>query len=319
MRKTIFFGLLIFLSMSVMSVWGWENKAANEMLLEAVKTGNMSLFDKAIEEGASVNYVDIERKSVFMHACESQNDLIVQKMLGMGVHYSYKNHLGQNALMLTVQKCRNNLILNMLLDTERVNINDFDINGKTVLMYAVENQSDFAVNTLLKKRVDTRPVDVLGEYDAFHWAVECKNENAVKAIMDKSNGINWSQTRQSNGNNAFMTACENESLSIVRYMLTGNNAFDLNTRVQNGQPILLWLIDKKKSNTIIKYIMEFCEGGYEEICGYKDDFDKDIYYYARKRENSTVLKKLDEMEEKEQKAQQEAAEKAAEREARRRK
>ena len=303
--KKLILGLLILLS-----IFGviWCGETQEEMLLRGVRTGDYPVVVEAIANGANVNYFDAYGKSVFMYACEKQDIPIMKKLLESGVNPSFKNDFGQNAIMYACKYVDNESMLKILSDSGVVNINDCDNGGKTALMYSIENKSTNALVYLLKRGVNVNAADNNGN-DALILAVKNKNELAVKKLMEKT--VNWSQTDE-NGNNAFMIACENGSLNMVRFMLTGNNAFDLNTKTSTGLPILFWLIDKRKSNRIIEYVMEYI-GGYGQIIGMEDDFGNDIYYYAELRNNITVLEKLDELEARYKEAKKKTEAKADER------
>lgn len=295
MRKKIFCGLLIFLSMSVMSVWGWENKAANEMLLDAVRNQNLEGLNEAINEGANINCMDANDKSALMLACENQWYQGIKRLVQEGASVSFKNSLGQNALMFAAKYIDNLTTLTLLVDSGIPNIDDTDAQKKTALMYAVENKGVNALDLLLRRGANTGKTD-LGGNDALIWAVKQKNKNAVKRLLEQG-FVNWSQADEE-GNTAFMVACENKSHDIVRMMVTGNSDFDFAYKTHTGLPILLWLIDKRQSITIINYVLEYFSGTYAELTAMTDDFGNDIYYYAEKRENYTVLDKLAVMKEK---------------------
>lgn len=302
--KKLILGLLILLSIFGV-IWC---ETVEEILLRGVRTGDLPVVVEAIANGANVNYCDAYGKTAFMYACENQDYPIMKKLLESNVNPAFKNGLGQNALMYACKYVDNETILKTLIDSGKVNINDTDNVGKTALMYSIENQSINALVYLLKSGVNMNVIDNL-QNDALILATKNKNELAVKKIMEKS--VNWSQCDE-NGNNAFMIACENGSLNIVRAMLTGNNAFDINSKTSTGLPILFWLIDKRKSSNIIKYVMEYA-GGYEGIIGMEDDFGNDIYYYAELRNNITVLEKLDELEARYKEAKKRTEAKTAER------
>lgn len=294
--KKLIIGLLVLISI-VGSVWGASN--ADKLLLQAVREMNLSLLEEAISGGANLDYMDTNDKTVLMYATESQWYPGVKALLENGANVAFKNKLGQNAIMFACKYLDSETFLKIYVDSGISNINDADFQGKTALMYAIENQSIIAVNLLLKRGANVSKVDAEGN-DAFIWAVKCNNENAVRRMMEKT--INWGQF-DNQGNNAFMAACEKGNLSMVRTMLTGNNAFDLNTKTQTGVPMLLWLIDKRKSQSIINYVMEYA-GGYDNVTGMTDDFGNDIYYYAELRNNDKVLDRLDKMEEDYKRAQE---------------
>ena len=284
--------------------------AANpdELLLQAVREQNSNMLKETMKQNANLNYMDSEDKTVLMYACERQWYEGVKLLLEGGANASFKNNYNQTALMFAVKNCDNDTILKMLVD-RNANINDYDEREKTVLMYAIENKSSVPLSYLLKNGANINKTDIDG-YDAFMWAVKNKNHDAAQRIFSSSSSINWNQCDM-NGSNAFMLACESGDLFLVRMMLTGNNAFDLEWKSRNnGQPILIWLIAKRKSNEIIKYIMEFCNPK-ESILYMVDDFGNDVEYYANMTNNDFVLDKLEGIERNMQNAKQKQEEKRA--------
>ena len=292
MRKTIFFGLLIFLSMSVMSVWGWENEAADKMLLEAIQNDKLSDVELAIENGANVNYVDGYGKTALMYACEKQSYPIVKKLIDTGlVNASFQNDFGQTALMFAAKYFDNEVVLKTLVDKAAANINGRDNSGKSVLMYAVENKSVVALDFLLKRGANTNAVDV-NQNDVMLWAVKQRNKDAVRRLINVTS-VSWDQV-DSDGKDAFMIACEMGATNIAEIIFSSNSAFDIGRTNESGLPLLLWLVDTRKSYRLIEGMLD--RYGYAKIIGLRDRAGNDIYYYADLRNDVTLLNKLDEME-----------------------
>lgn len=281
----------------------------DELLLQAVQKMNLDSLNNAIRQGANPNCMDTSDKSALMYACENQWYAGIKILLTTpGINVSQKNTAGQNAVMYAVKHCDNEVVLKQILGDGTVNKNDTDNVGNTVLMYAIENKSGTPVDLLLKDGADPSKVNRDG-YDALMWAAKNKNGYATKRILDSSSYINWSQCDIKNENNAFMIACENGSLDIVRTMITGNNAFDPCWKNSKGQPSLIWLIDTRKSANIIKYIMEYCSP--DIILSMEDDFGNDVEYYATIKENDFVLNELVKIERKLKNAKQKQKEKRA--------
>lgn len=283
----------------------------DELLLQAVREQNIDNLNNAIRQGANPNCTDTSDKSALMYACENQWYAGLKVLLTTpGINVSQKNMAGQNAIMYVVKHCNNEVILNQILADATVNKNDKDNFGNTVLMYAIENKSETPVDLLLKAGADITPINKDG-YDALMWAAKHKNGYATKRILDSSSYINWNQCDIKSSSNAFMIACENGSLDLVRMMITGNNGFDPCWKNSKGQPSLIWLIDTRKSPNIIKYVMEYCKP--DMILSMTDDFGNDVEYYANIKENDFVLGELRKIERRLEKARQTQEEKRAKR------
>lgn len=280
---------VLFLVLGLASLWA---KSKDEMLLDAVRQQNLEDLEYVLDTfyySANVNFTDANGKSALMYACEGQWYPGIKKLLNAGVNVSFKNDFGQNALMYASKYIDNQTIFSLLVNSGTANIDDTDNLGRSALFYAIENESPIALDVLLKNRANVNKTDLDGN-DALIWAVKCKNESAVEKIL-KSSRVNWSQL-DSSGNSAFMNACIDGSLNIVRTILMSNNSFDIYTKTQSGLPILLWLIDKKMSNNILRYVIEFIP--YTDLISQTDDFGNDVFYYAYKMNNQFVLDLLEE-------------------------
>lgn len=292
MRKKIFWGLLIFMSMSVMSVWGWENKAANEMLLDAVRNLNPEGLEEAIEKGANVNYLDSMDKTVLMYACENKWYLGVKRLLEAGANASFRNSSGQTAMMFAVKYC-NDIRFVTLLRSYGADINEKDNTSKTVLMYAVANQSEVIINHLLNEGVNIGATDMFRN-DAGMHAVKEQNLYALSTLRN-ANAVNWQRT-DTEGNDIFMLACLSGKINLVTKVLMIAGAENLNFEGMNdnGKPLLIRLIENNIQNPIIELVMDRHDP--ETILHLKDINNKDVRYWAKRKKNTFVLGKLDEIE-----------------------
>ncbi|MBO5288313.1 MAG: ankyrin repeat domain-containing protein [Spirochaetales bacterium] len=294
MRKTIFFGLLIFLSMSVMSVWGWEyeNESANEMLLKAVRQINLEDLEDAISKGAQVNYLDSMDKTVLMYACENNWYLGVKRLLEAGAIASFRNFSGQTAMMFAVKYC-NDIRFVTLLRSYGADINEKDNTSKTVLMYAVANQSEVIINHLLNEGVNIGATDMFRN-DAGMHAVKEQNLYALSTLRN-ANAVNWQRT-DTEGNDIFMLACLSGKINLVTKVLMIAGAVNLNFEGVNdsGKPLLIRLIENNIQNPIIGLVMDRHDP--ETILHLKDINNKDVRYWAKRKKNTFVLEKLDEIE-----------------------
>lgn len=294
MRKKIFCGLLIFLSMSVMSVWGWEyeNESANEMLLKAVRQTNLEDLEDAISKGAQVNYRDLMDKTVLMYACENKWYPGVKKLLEADATASLTNTSGQTAMMFAAKYC-NDIRFVTLLRSFGADINEKDNTSKTVLMYAVANQSDVILEYLLNEGVDINATDRYGN-DAGMHAVKAQNLYALSTLRN-ANAVNWQRT-DTEGNDIFMLACLSGKINLVTkvLMIAKEENLDFEGVNDSGKPLLIRLIENNIQNPIIGLVMDRHDP--ETILHLKDINNKDVRYWAKRKKNTFVLEKLDEIE-----------------------
>ncbi|GHV90967.1 hypothetical protein AGMMS50268_14700 [Spirochaetia bacterium] len=274
---------VVFVLLTLLTVQFSFADAAGELLVRAAREGNESLLRNVLGS-ANVNYLDNERTAL-MEACDKQNLPLVKLLLEEGkANPSFKNAYQQTALMFAAQSNINADIVNLLV-SRNANINDADSNGDTVLMYAARNQSPQVIDLLIRRGVNINRTNVNRE-DALIVATRSKNRDGVTRLITASGAINWSQT-DINGNTAFMIACNDENLELVRLFLTSSTGFDANLKT-NGVPPLLWLIDKQKSWNVIRYLIEQTDS-----LNARDDFGRDAYYYANLRGNKQATAALD--------------------------
>ncbi len=284
--KKLILGLLILLSIFGV-IWC---ETVDEMLLRGVRTGDISVVEKAIANGANVNFCDANDKTVLMYACEKNNYPMVKKLLESGANTSEKNTSGQTAIMIAAKET-NDIKFIKLLRSFGANINENDNQGKTVLMYASENQSDVIVNFLIREGVNLRSLDIFGNSAAM-WAAKNGNLYTLNAFLS-ANAVNWEQI-DSEGNDIFMLACLSGNTNMVKRLLVGNTDFTIEKINANGEPLLIRLIRKKASNAIIGLVMDQYDP--EQILYLKDFDNHDLRYWAKRTKNDYVTKKLDEIE-----------------------
>lgn len=285
--KKLILGLLILLS-----IFGviWCGETQEEMLLRGVRTSDISVVEKAIANGANLDFCDANDKTVLMYACEKINYPMVKKLLESGANVSAKNTSGQTAIMIAAKEV-NDIKFIKLLKEFGANLNVWDNQGKTVLMYASENQSDVIVNFLIKEGVDLNPKDMFGN-NAAMWAAKTGNIYTLNAYM-RANAINWDQCDE-DGNDVFMLACLSGNINLVKRLLVGNTDFSLEKNNSMGEPYLIRLIRKKASNAIIGLVMDQYDP--KQILYLQDVNNHDLRYWAKRTKNGYVTEKLDEIE-----------------------
>ena len=285
--KKLIIGLLILISI-VGSVWGASN--ADKLLLQAVREMNLSLLEEAISDGANLNYMDTNDKTVLMYATENQWYPGVKMLLENGANASFKNTAGQTSLMFAAKYCNNDTIV-ILLRKFGANIENSDNSRKTVLMYAAENQSDAIVDYLIREGVNLGAIDRYGN-NAAMWAAKVGNIFTMEKFMQAS-AVNWEQADM-DGNDVFTLACLSGNTNLVKRLLLGNTDFDIEGANATGDPLLIRLIKKKASNTVIELVIN--QHDPERIFDLKDINNHNVRYWAKRMKNTYVTKKLDEIE-----------------------
>ena len=287
---------IVFLLLTVSAVWAGDYD--DNLLLEAVREQSVEKLERAIRWSGNVNTkVGSADKTVLMFACEENWYEGVKLLLeggfsAKGANASYRNNFGQTALMFAAQKCKNQAIVNLLMQYN-ANLNDSDNAGKTVLMYAVDNSSDNIFKFFIDAiggSIDLKAVDKDGN-NAMMYAAQQGNLYAFK-LLAKQAGVNWNQTN-TDGKNVLEIAVESGKLDIVQDICSRRNAVDPTCKNNAGQPVLFWLIEKNKSENVIEWMMRAC--GYDALMEMTDINGRDINWYIQKYKNSYAQKVLDEI------------------------
>lgn len=293
MKKNIV-SFIVFLVLAVSAVWADDSD--DKLLLEAVREQDAEKLERAIRYGANLNTKDKSAdKTVLMIACE-ENWYEGVKMLLEGedspkkVNPSYRNNFGQTALMFAAQKGKSQAIVTLLMQYN-VNLNDSDNMGKTVLMYAVDNDSDNILKFLIDAvgaALDLQATDNKGN-TAMMYAAKKGNVYAFKILADQP-GVNWNYTNI-DGKNVLELAAESNRLDILQNIISRRNTIDPTCKNDAGQPVLFWLIERNKSENVVEWMMRAC--GYDALMDMTDANGRDINWYIKKYKNRRAQKILD--------------------------
>jgi ankyrin repeat protein len=256
---------------------------ASDALVIAAQRQNEAALRQELRRGANVNYLFNERTAL-MEASNGQWLDGVRILLEEGrANPSQTNASQQTALMFAAKTNDNTDIIRMLVD-RNANANARDNQRKTVLMYAAENQNDQIVNYLIRAGASTGATDIYNQ-DALIIAAKENNRYAVTQLL-QTPGINFSQA-DTDGYTAFMYACDKEAIDMVTLFV--QRGFDVSRQNNiNGLPPLLWLIQFKKSYTIIEYLVRNTDA-----MASRDRNGNDVFWYLdRWDRDNTRLRRL---------------------------
>lgn len=276
----------------------WADDSDDNLLLEAVREQDAEKLERAIGYGANLNTkVGSADKTILMFACEENWYEGVKMLLEGGsskkkVNPSYRNNFGQNALMFAVQKCKDQAIVNLLMQYN-VNLNSADNAGKTVLMYAADNSLDNIFKFFIDAvgaSIDLEAVDKDGN-NAMMYAAKIGNVYAFKLLANQP-GVNWNYTNLY-GKNVLEIAAEEEKLAILQDIFSRRNAPDPTCKNSAGQPVLFWLIEKNKSEQVVEWMMRTC--GYDALMEMTDINGRDINWYISRYKNRRAQRILNQL------------------------
>jgi len=269
--------------MCVFSAMAVYADPAGDMLVKAAQQMDEVALRQALGSWANVNYTFNERTAL-MEACSNQWIIGVRILVADGkANPSYRNMLGQTALMFAVATNRDTAIAKFLIE-RGANVNDKDNQNKTVLMYAVEqNQAPEVIAFLLDAGGANINATNSRREDALILAAKNRNWSAVDALL-RISGINISQA-DVDGKTAFIYACENEDTNMMAALV--RKGFDVVKQDANGIPPLLYLIQHKMSYTAIEYLVRNTNA-----LNSRDRNGRDAKWYADRFEGDTRLRRL---------------------------
>ena len=276
MKKLVLFTLFCVL------ITGVVFAGPDEDLIRAARALDVSLLREALRRDANVNYSTNEQTAL-MIACEKSWVIGVRILLEDGANTDFANAHGMTALMYAARFNNNLDIVNLLLNSY-ANVNARDNQNKTVLMYAAENQNDQMVDLLIRHGASLGATNTYNQ-DALIIAAINNNQTAVAQLL-RGTVVNYSQADY-NGKTAFIYACENENIQLVRMFL--QSGFDvLRANIVDGLPPLLWLIQWKKSYLIIEYLVRNTQA-----IASRDSNGRDAFWYLDQYDrNNNRLRQL---------------------------
>jgi len=118
----------------------------NLALIEAVKTGQISVVKTLITAGVDVNATDQTGNPALMVAAINGQNLVVQTLIDNGANVNAVNWFGNTALIFA---SGNNLAVQTLVDN-KADVNIINQNGQSALSYAYMGGYDQTVEILRK-------------------------------------------------------------------------------------------------------------------------------------------------------------------------
>jgi ankyrin repeat protein len=286
MKKILLLGF--FTIFAVLTVF-----ADNAALIDAVRNRNETKLAHELQYNwVSDKNAVIDGKTALMLAAEQGwrrgVDMILQKRADPNV----KGRNGENALLLSARTNEDIEVVELLINNGS-NVNAVDNMGNTVLMYAVENRVPVVLRFLLNQRTISFDQVNNENEDALMVAARVNNVDAVKTLLDQ-NISNFSRLSKNGRKTAFMYACDNNNIDMVREFLESGR-IDMYQDLpgqgsQQALPVMLWAINTNKSNAIIREIIDVCRT--ESLDDFVDRQGRNAWYYATLRKNVAVQRML---------------------------
>ena len=156
-----------------------ENEMENEMMMDAVRDGDIETLELLLEQGSDPNFID-HYGTVLGNAAQSGHTDIVRLLLDLGADPNLRDQFG-NTVLRDAALYGNIDIIRLLLD-RGVNPNIRTDNGYTALMGAVTICNTDIVRLLLDRGANPNIRTITG-YTALMLAINNGNTDIVTLLM----------------------------------------------------------------------------------------------------------------------------------------
>jgi ankyrin repeat protein len=175
-----------------------SRRAATERLLSSFgyEKERLSVEEvtRLIQEGADVNAVDLEGKTVLMKVVQNTSLdpkllQVVKVLIENGADVNAVDKWGgETSLSLAAKSSENSEILRILIESG-ANVNVADKQGKTPLMLVTEMGNSEAIRILIENGADVNAVDTQGKTPLMH-AAERRNPEPLQILIESGADIN---------------------------------------------------------------------------------------------------------------------------------
>ncbi len=291
-----------------------KSKTLEEELVKQVEKSNYKLIDYILKLGADVNKVKIGGKSVLVLAKEVGDEKIIAKLLeygakeerlsnkqrdnlghelylkidndgdikeiealifaGANLEYIEDRKQGKNILMLASEKGRIDVVERILAYVK--DVDDWDMNGNTALVYACQNENWDVVEELIKIGADVNIIGNSGQTVISY----IKDEERLKKMIDMGMDVN---IKDEHGNTALIMAIKNKDIELAKYLI--EKGADVKLCNDDGRSAICVAIENELNDFAFEMIEQ--SGGVEN-----DITNKSFLHTAVEFGNIEFVKKL---------------------------
>ncbi|XP_044751709.1 ankyrin-3-like [Coccinella septempunctata] len=214
----------------------------------AVQENDASLVRKLLNEGADVNYMDINSGTPLHAAAENGNIEITQILLEYRADIRAKDKYGRTTIDTAFWNGGEALASALLEELDDINIS---INNRddTPLHLAVELGYPELVKAILKRGGEVNAKKYRGK-TPLHVACAVGNGAIARSLLEFGADYNC---KDENGDSPLLIASRHGNEDVVRALL--NYDVDVNVRVRRGESALHFLIEKKVSEKTVRLLL----------------------------------------------------------------
>ncbi|GBM30523.1 Ankyrin-3 [Araneus ventricosus] len=186
-----------------------------QKLFSELGEGNMTNVLEYLNEGADVEGRDCNFSNCLHFAGKSPDIATIEWILKQGFDINSKDRSGQTVLHIAAKFNRIGVI-RYLVDRKQMSLDVSDVNGKTPLHVAIENQSNDVVEYISKFSTQTTRKDEYG-LTPLHTAIFRQNIDAATILLQKETNVD---ENTSHGNfTTFHLATMSKNLALVELLM----------------------------------------------------------------------------------------------------
>eukprot|EP00833_Pecoramyces_ruminatium_P013124 jgi/Orpsp1_1/1187156/evm.model.d7180000055804.1 len=217
-------------------------------ILMACLSENEEMVKYFVEQGVDINK-PINQYTPLMLASKIKHFNIIKYLVEQGANVNAEDDEGNNSLVLSYDKDKNNERIMKYLIEHGANINAEGSKNNTYLCYACKNSDKDRIKYLLDHGAD---INRKRERDPKPLIIACSNQNieVVKVLIEYGADIN---IKNYNRDTPLMIACKKENLELVKILI--EHHADVNSRnLGNDTPYSL--ANSKNNKEILNYLLE---------------------------------------------------------------
>ena len=217
MRVTCFYGLLILLLSSA----GSAVSAADERLVEAVRSGDYASARAIVEAGGDVDTPEADGTTALHWAVRRDQSEIADLLLRMGADANAANRYGVTPLSLAGTNGSSEIVARLLDAGADPNLSAPE--GETPLMTAARTGSPDVLRLLLARGARVDDSEAWRGQTALMWAAAEGNAAAARVLIEAGADV---AARSSRGMTALLFAARSGDLDTVQALLDGGASID---------------------------------------------------------------------------------------------
>jgi ankyrin repeat protein len=219
--------------------------------------GNVDLVDKMIDCGKyDINALHDGYTALHVAIKYSKTEMVQHLLkVPMNADPTSRDACGRTALLAAVSSTRKTEIIDLLLEHDKVNVDDVDENGQTALHWAAYLSNVIAAKKLIDKGADPNIVDQHGR-SPLHVAAQEEDSNEIIDLLLASGKVSVDDVDEDGDTALYFAASVSNVITVQKLIKKGANPnifnkeswspLDVAATKRYGCPIIDLLLEAKK-------------------------------------------------------------------------